>query len=194
MSLIQQESIRRQFGRKFALRMQPMLAISCILPAIALTGCGRSGYPKLATVTGLVTLDNEPVADAYVTFAPLNGRSSSGRTDMTGKYSLSYKKDMPGAVLGKHLVKITKLVEDDSPAAKSYAEKMNARQRALDEQNGFVPDEDSNYDSGVAAIDRPQLNLIPDRYGGPNSELSVTVGPDANTFDFQLTSSEEAQP
>lgn len=170
------------------------ILLGSVLMLTAVVGCGRSSYPDLAGVEGTVTLDGKPVADASVTFVPADGRSSSGRTDQDGRYTLSYKKNLPGAVIGEHLVKITKLVEEDSPAAKSYAEMMNARQKALDERSGFIPDEDSGYESGQLVIDRPRVNLVPDRYGGQESELHALVEATGNTIDFKLVSAEEAQP
>jgi|SRR5579872_590205 len=71
--------------------------------------------PSLATVTGTVTLDGEPLPlGAIVEFHPVidpnapNYRlaTSVGFPDKDGKYTLIYKQDILGAVIGKHRVLI----------------------------------------------------------------------------------------
>lgn len=72
-------------------------------------GCGSGGgdAPELGTVSGTVTLDGSPLRGAMVTFYPAAGRASFGETDAQGRYELSYKTDVPGAVVGQHTVRIT---------------------------------------------------------------------------------------
>jgi hypothetical protein len=70
--------------------------------------------PDLAPVSGVVTLDGQPLANAIVTFQPDFGGMESGtkignsvgRTDATGRYTLEYSRDARGAALGKHKVEI----------------------------------------------------------------------------------------
>lgn len=69
-------------------------------------GCG-SGGPELGTVEGTVTLDGSPLPDADVVFEPEKGRTSFGRTDSSGHYTLQYTPERPGAVLGSHTVRVT---------------------------------------------------------------------------------------
>lgn len=71
-----------------------------------LVGCGSSG-PQLGTVTGKVTLDGAPLADATVQFQPAEGKPSYAVTDASGNYELLFAPDQPGATLGKHTVEIT---------------------------------------------------------------------------------------
>jgi len=73
--------------------------------AVSVTGCSRG--PELGTVTGTVTLDGEPLANAEVVFQPPGGSPSVATTDSAGRYELEYTKDKPGAVLGTHTVRIT---------------------------------------------------------------------------------------
>lgn len=74
----------------------------------ALVGCG-TGKPDvpLGAVSGRVTFDGEPLADALVAFEPANGRPSFGRTDSNGVYRLEYRGKPWGAVIGRHTVRIT---------------------------------------------------------------------------------------
>lgn len=51
-------------------------------------GCGESG-PELGTVSGFVTLDGEPLANASVGFTGVdNGPSCYGKTNAGGVYEL----------------------------------------------------------------------------------------------------------
>lgn len=85
-------------------------------------GCG-SGEFDLAPVSGVVTLDGQPVPNARVIFSPQRtgqdalaaGPASDGATDETGRYTLSSSVDgTRGAVVGAHTVTIsTYLAESD---------------------------------------------------------------------------------
>jgi len=80
-----------------------LAAITLIIPA----GCSQSGLPKLAAVSGVVTLDGVPYPNAKVVFSPAKGRPSEGVTDGNGKYELMYLPEVKGAELGNHTVSIT---------------------------------------------------------------------------------------
>jgi hypothetical protein len=87
--------------------------------AASVAGCGRSDIPELGTVTGTVMLNNQPLADAIVSFTPQeSGRPSSAQTDATGRYSLIYVADVDGAIVGKHSVTVRRVLtaaDDDLP-------------------------------------------------------------------------------
>ncbi|NQT15322.1 MAG: hypothetical protein HQ582_21375 [Planctomycetes bacterium] len=85
----------------------PSLLVVCVSVAIAfcMTGCFGGG-PELGTVTGTVTLDGKPLAEAQVTFQPKDGSYSVGTTDSAGRYELEYTRDKPGAIVGSHIVRI----------------------------------------------------------------------------------------
>lgn len=88
----------------------------CVV-VIAVIGCGRSDIPELGTVSGVVTLNNEPLANAIVNFSPQTaGRPSTAETDEAGRYSLLYLTDIKGAVVGQHAVTVELVVseEDDN--------------------------------------------------------------------------------
>jgi hypothetical protein len=84
--------------------------------ALLLAGCGGKSY-KTALVSGLVTLDGEPLPNATVMFIPVAdgaGKdslpSSIATTDPDGRYSLVLSiadKPNPGALLGNHKVSFT---------------------------------------------------------------------------------------
>jgi len=71
-------------------------------------GCGSGTRPELGTVTGRLTLDGKPLTDAVVVFTPgSGGRKSMGHPDQDGKYELSYIRDIKGAKVGPHTVRVT---------------------------------------------------------------------------------------
>ena len=53
------------------------------------TGCSSSG-PEIASVSGRITMDGKPLANATVVFIPENGRPAGARTDADGKYVLNF--------------------------------------------------------------------------------------------------------
>lgn len=94
---------------------------SIALAASLLVGCG--GGPAVVPVSGVVTLDGEPLPEAAVTFQPTaqSGASdgSYGKTDAQGRYALKLvTNDSEGAVLGKHrvMISLVKPSTDDSPS------------------------------------------------------------------------------
>jgi hypothetical protein len=81
------------------------------LAGLFLAGC--SGGPTIVPVSGTVRLNGEPYPNAIVTFQPLGskledelGRGSTGKTGPDGRYTLIYDGERPGAVVGKHRVRI----------------------------------------------------------------------------------------
>ena len=85
----------------------------CVV-GVSVIGCGRSDIPELGTVSGIVTLNNEPLPNAIVNFSPTAaGRPSTAETDSEGRYSLLYLTDVDGAVVGEHTVTVEKIVSEE---------------------------------------------------------------------------------
>ena len=80
-----------------------------LLCALCGGGCDSTNTSpgSLGDVTGVVALDGKPLAGANVQFAPLNTRMSSGLTNSQGRYQLWFKKDVNGAAIGSHEVRIS---------------------------------------------------------------------------------------
>lgn len=72
-------------------------------------GCG-SGSETIA-VSGVVTHNSKPLADADVAFIPAEGRPAYGRSDSNGRFTLTTFNDGDGALPGEHVVTIMKSVE-----------------------------------------------------------------------------------
>lgn len=76
-----------------------------LLSLILLAGCGSRA--DLGSVQGRVTLDGQPLGDAFVVFTPTSkGTTSYGRTDSQGQYEMYFSDDEKGAWIGENLVRI----------------------------------------------------------------------------------------
>ena len=84
---------------------------------LMLMGCGGGDDPPLVPVSGIVTLDGQPLAEANVQFVPASGWGSLGRTDETGRYELLYRGREKGATPGRHQVQISTRIEPDGDSA-----------------------------------------------------------------------------
>ena len=140
-------------------RHRRRVASGCLLTLLAALGCGGSDL-DLAPVTGVVTLDGQPIADAGIYFTPADpkqGPPAVGTTDELGEFAL-ITANHDGAVLGEHRVAISK---DESTA--------------IPQSRGFPLYKFKHY--------------VPEKYGdGSSSGLTATVVDDDNRFEFKLTS------
>lgn len=82
--------------------------IAFTITILIILGCSRSQQPSLGLVSGTVRLDGQALANATVRFTPAGpGRTSEGITDADGRYELRYLRDIPGANIDQHIVRIT---------------------------------------------------------------------------------------
>lgn len=71
-----------------------------------LLGCGSRG--DLGSVRGKVTLDGQPLPNAFVVYAPTTkGTTSYGRTDAGGNYEMMFTDYQKGAWIGENSVRIS---------------------------------------------------------------------------------------
>jgi hypothetical protein len=117
-------------------------------------GCDPRSY-KTAAVSGRVTLDGKPLANATIQFYPLAGPdltepgpTSVGHTDESGRYTLTLSngKSTAGAVVGKHKVIII-LTPKDNPAdpRPKYHVQLPARYNRNTELQRDVPAEGAEH-------------------------------------------------
>lgn len=141
--------------------MEPKFkTIISLFVVLLMTGCGGSDAPELGSVSGLVTLDGKPLADAQIRFQPTSGRSSEAVTDENGNYTLRYTAEENGALPGEHQVFITTATEGKAMPAEGN-------------------------DEGEWVEGREEL--LPEKYHA-KSELKETVTAGNNTINFELTS------
>ena len=132
---------------------------------ISVPGCKKG--PPVVPVTGVVTLEGEPLEGANVNFIPSaeNGLEGFGKTDASGKFVLSNQIEPDAGVLpGEYKVTVRKAVEKWD--GKSYKD---------------VP-------GGEPIKDSKAVESIARRYSSlSNTELKATVTKDGeNKFTFEL--------
>lgn len=126
---------------------------------LASIGCGGAGVGRAPTApaAGVVTLAGQPLADVTITFTPAAGRPATGRTDATGRFTLSTFAAGDGAVPGEHRVTLS-LPAVDVPMP------------GTPEAAGYVPAKRS----------------FPERYGGlDTTDLRIEI-PAAGARDLRL--------
>ena len=74
--------------------------------AVVLVGCGGASGPKLASVTGKITIDGKPVTGAGIQLISQepNGSVAYGMTDESGYYEMAFGQSRKGAFPGKNKV------------------------------------------------------------------------------------------
>ncbi len=85
--------------------------VRCSVAVLALGGLATSGCsdgkPDLVPVSGQVLIDGEPLTLGSIQFVPTGARPSGGTIDSSGHFVLSCYEPGDGAIVGKHMVKIT---------------------------------------------------------------------------------------
>ena len=121
------------------------LAGAAFLPMallVLVSGCSKPSC-ELAPVSGTVTLDGEPLADAIVSFVPQRkesgetaGPSSVAVTDGKGHFKLkSREDDSLGAVVGHHRVSVSTYVARPVNLAKSDEVEVISEERVPKQYN-----------------------------------------------------------
>ena len=100
-----------------------MQMVKIVLAVILLAAAGCGGGPEVVPVSGVITLDNEPLAGARINTQPIGtvdnpnpGQGSFGETDNEGRYTLELASDgQDGAIVGEHRVTIVPKEDAFSP-------------------------------------------------------------------------------
>ena len=89
------------------------LMSACAIGLCTLNGCG--GAADVAPATGVITMGGQPVEEAKVMFHPIGGgsRNSYGTTNAQGEFKVSTYGRNDGALVGRHVVTITKVDTKD---------------------------------------------------------------------------------
>lgn len=142
--------------------------------ALSLVGCGGRdpNLPKLEPVSGTVTLDGRPLANASVTFVPSGTTRGTGATGVTGpdgKYTLMSRGE-PGVPAGDYRVVVSKLVLPDGS--------------------------DFPLDADVPPIESNAREMLPPHYSDEAaSNIAKTVPEGGGIIDIQLErTSEQSHP
>lgn len=138
-----------------------------VLGVVMIAGCGgsdRGQLPPTYQVTGVVTYQGEPLADALVQFQRTDAtRGAVGKTDANGRYQLSTFGSNDGAVAGPYAIAISKY----STPPPDFPVRQHEDDTSVPE---FKPE-----------------NLLPPKYARiETSDLSARVEEQANEIDFDL--------
>ena len=158
-----------------------------ILGVLVAAGCSSNSvvYPEVADVVGVVTLDGQPLEAATITFVPEAGRSSSGVTDSSGKYSLHYTGTIRGAMLGTHRVMIKKMVPDKNFTTSAVEQFMDKATSQMLKSSG-LPATTAADGAENQPLKPPMINMVGPHYSGSESVLTASVKTDTNELDFPL--------
>ena len=127
-------------------------------------GCGGNPHPELRKVSGTVTFEDEPVAEATVAFyRDKSSRLATGRTDERGRFQLSSYDANDGAVPGEHTVVVTKVE---------------------------IADEEASLSMDEAAASRPKRSrirhLLPEEYASQETTPLQVVVPEDGTDNLEI--------
>lgn len=134
------------------------LMVALALPTLVV-GCGGSGGPEMARVSGKVTYQGKPLTKGTISFISVdpNGTNANSVIGPDGSYSLQTTNPNDGAVVGEYRV----IVSDIDPNA----------------LNTPAPGEPV----------KKQERTIPEKYEKPDtSGLTKKVESGSNTFDIAL--------
>ena len=130
------------------------LRTSLVALMVALLPAGCGGSHKTPPVSGRITLEGKPLANAMVSFVPVapvgdknRPPSSVGITDADGRYSLVLNGDpeTTGAMVGKHKVMITLGAQGASNDTKpTFHKQLPQRYNRRTELECDVPDDGRN--------------------------------------------------
>jgi hypothetical protein len=151
------------------------------LIALLIAGAGCDGRRSPVPVSGIVTVDGQPVEGATVTFHPVGddreGRPATGQTDKTGTFRLTTGTE-DGARPGAYKVVVIKNVlagpQRKIPDFPDTPEGRSQRDRFVWKQFG---------DDQV-----PYRNVLPDRYGDLKTTPLTCAIPGDGPVHFPLTS------
>ncbi len=129
-----------------------VLHILLVLFSVSLVGCQAKDDP-FVEVSGVITTNGKPLADASVMFVPIRATNSAGDfnpiafgiTDEEGKYQLSRPGGVTGAFVGMNYVLVSKReplvleledaqqTDDESESAENEEEKLESEMRTVNQ-------------------------------------------------------------
>jgi len=170
-------------------REESVLILFCMLAFLPGCGDGRQYVP----VSGLVTLDGQPLRDVNLLFEPLSGSGknapgapSIGQTNAEGHYALNCPlTNRVGAVVGRHQVSIF-----SNDRQEFTQEQIDTGRKYLSELTKTPAEElsDATVIGHLHAVIQPPREIVPIKYNR-QSELTYEVTQDGpNEINFSLSS------
>ena len=157
-------------GNPNRLSLSAGVCLALLLVLTASCGGNKPNRPETLPVRGTVTLDGKPVEDALVTFQLVDGsRSSVGRTDRHGCYTLTTFVPGDGAQPGEYRVQIVKYPPFDP--ADAPPEKYDLQSQ------GQTPTEPRSRKPAAPAV-RHERNVGLEGQGGKGRRQRLHIRPD----------------
>lgn len=157
-----------------------LIGLSMLLTA----GCGPGKPPREPTfpVTGTVTFNGSPVADASVVLVPgdPSQKGAMGNTDASGNFELTTYEKGDGAMSGEYRVRVFKYEMTNEPDPTSGSEPLPDY-----DAEDFTEDYGEDY-TGEEEVAESK-NLLPAKYENPGtSGLTHTVADAPSTLNIDL--------
>jgi hypothetical protein len=89
----------------FAGRARLTAGAALVAVVVGLAGCGDGG-PKIVPVSGVVTIDGQPLSYGHVQVIPAGWRPASGRIGADGRFTLTTTVSGDGCAVGTHPVAV----------------------------------------------------------------------------------------
>lgn len=136
----------------------------CVISLVGLAGCGEKVDLKITPVSGIVTLNGQPLAEADVSAIPTGatmGLGGGGRSDSKGEFKFTHARGEAGLPPGEYKVTVSLRKKKD----------------------GSVPPPNDP----TPPIESDATETIGAQYSDPNqTKLTLTVPPASTPVEFKL--------
>lgn len=159
-----------------------------------LAGCSRGPAVSTIPVSGKITYNGAPLAEAIVTFVNVDpdGRSANGVTDANGAYTLQTfvtpGRSQAGAMAGDYTVTVTKFAAAAvTTVTPGSMENLSPEEMAKKGAMAQPKKRDMNSPGDKSPTPEAAKSLAPEKYGSPKtSDLKATVSASNREFPFEL--------
>jgi hypothetical protein len=126
-----------------------LVVSSLLIVASFATGCGQGDRPPMGSVSGVITIDGDPLSGVIVLFTPENGRPATAMTDIQGRYQLQYVGNVYGCKTGENTVSFTAPTSGSPshPIPAKYQGKTDLKVEVASGRNNFDFDLESETSS-----------------------------------------------
>jgi hypothetical protein len=171
-----------------------IIGLFCVALMVTIVGCGES-HPALTIVTGTVTYDGKPLADATVAIMPDGGdgtaKNAVGDTDAEGKFTLATtfptSGSVAGAVQGNYVLRVFKFekVDIEIESGEPPADGADPSSEMMAMMN---PDSDDLDPGGAESLINNSFNLTYSTGSGWDNKCVVGAIESPTTFKITLNS------